>query len=266
MAGDWIKMRSNLRRHPKVVRIASALNADRLRVVGGLHAVWCLFDEHSIDGQLCGYTPAAIDEEIGWTGFCDQLIAIHWVISDGSDGLELPEFDTHNGASAKRRAMESDRKRAERAASSDHPESVGNASASNADKKRTREEKRREEKKEESLPAVAEKKTTRKSQVPSDFHPDDAGIGAAESAGLDVKAEVRKFVDFHESKASTMANWQAAWRTWVGKAVEFGRGKPVKPSGEAAWLAGTPFTDTFEAHNAGCFSHNVAKFRTGATA
>lgn len=155
MAGDWIKMRSNLRRHPKVVRLASALNADRLRVVGGLHAVWCLFDEHSEDGCLCGYTPAAIDDEIGWAGFCAQLIAIGWVDSDGNDGLSLPEFDTHNGASAKRRAMEADRKRAERAAASEHPQSVGSSSALHADTKRTREEKRRGEKKEEGKPRVA---------------------------------------------------------------------------------------------------------------
>lgn len=142
-------MRSNLRRHPKVVRMASALNADRLRVVGGLHAVWCLFDEHSEDGRLCGYTPAAIDDEIGWAGFCAQLIAIGWIESDGADGLLLPEFDTHNGASAKRRAQEADRKRADRAASKDHPQDVQETSASDADKKRTREEKRREEKKED---------------------------------------------------------------------------------------------------------------------
>lgn len=32
MAGDWIKMRADLHTHPKVVRISSALDADRLRV------------------------------------------------------------------------------------------------------------------------------------------------------------------------------------------------------------------------------------------
>lgn len=111
-----------------------------------------------------------------------------------------------------------------------------------------------------------QKRASPKSEVEADFYPNDAGIKAAESAGLDVKAEVRNFIDHHDSKGSTMANWQAAWRTWVTKAIEFGRGKPAKPSGEASWLAGTPFTDTFEAHNAGCFSHNVAKFRTGAPA
>ncbi|MQI04921.1 hypothetical protein EI057_02935 [Escherichia coli] len=32
MAGDWIKMRADLHTHPKVVRMASALKADRLRI------------------------------------------------------------------------------------------------------------------------------------------------------------------------------------------------------------------------------------------
>jgi hypothetical protein len=145
MAGDWIKMRSNLRRHPKVVRIASALKADRLRVVGALHAVWSLFDEHSIDGQLLGYTLGAIDDDLGFPGLADAMVAIGWLASDGNDGLSLPEFDAHNSASAKRRAQEAERKKAERAASKSAPQDVREASASRADKSVTREEKRRED-------------------------------------------------------------------------------------------------------------------------
>lgn len=167
MAGDWIKMRSNLRRHPKVVRIASALNADRLRVVGGLHAVWCLFDEHSEDGQLSGYTPSAVDEEIGWPGFTQALIGVGWVDWDGNDGLSLPEFDTHNGASAKRRAQEADRKRAERGAAKEQAQEVCKSSASDADKKRTREEKRREES--SSLRSEEKQRASRPPSLGEDF-------------------------------------------------------------------------------------------------
>lgn len=129
MAGDWIKMGTGLGRHPKTVRIASALKADRLRAVGGLHAVWSLFDEHSDDGTLTGYSPELVDEMIGWPGFMAAMIAVEWAIVDG-ECLVLPRFDAHNGQSAKRRAQEADRKR-----------SVRNVSAFNADKKRTREEK-----------------------------------------------------------------------------------------------------------------------------
>lgn len=139
MAGDWIKMRADLHTHPKVVRISSALRADRLRTVGALHAVWCLFDAHSTDGTLEGYTPEAIDDLIGWPGFAAAMQAVEW-LEVSEDFVSLPRFDEHNGKSAKRRAMETERKRRERVA-----ETSGNVSASDADKKRTREEKRREE-------------------------------------------------------------------------------------------------------------------------
>jgi hypothetical protein len=134
MAGDWIKMRTTLRSSPKVVRIASALKADRLRVIGGLHAVWCLFDAHSEDGQLPGYTLEALDEDIGWPGFSAAMMAVQWIEST-DEGLTTPRFDEHNGQSAKRRCQEAERKRDARKASAD-----------DADKKRTREEKRREDK------------------------------------------------------------------------------------------------------------------------
>ena len=134
MAGDWIKMRVNLHTHPKVVRMASALQADRLRIVGALHAAWCLFDAHSDDGQLYGYTENSLDDLIGWSGFTREMIAVKWII-DAGDALTMPEYDTHNGQSAKRRAQEADRKRNDR-----------KTSALDADKKRTREEKRRVEK------------------------------------------------------------------------------------------------------------------------
>jgi hypothetical protein len=69
MSDDWIKMRTALRRHPKTVRIMSALQADRLRVIGGMFAVWSVFDEQSADGVLPGYTFEIMDTEIGWPGF-----------------------------------------------------------------------------------------------------------------------------------------------------------------------------------------------------
>jgi hypothetical protein len=158
MAGDWIKMRSDLFTHPKIVRMASALKADKLRTVGGLMSVWCLFDAHSVDGDLDGYTFAEVDEHLRWPGFADAMCAIGW-LSETEKSLVLPEFDTHNGQSAKRRAQDADRKK-----------EVRKASASDADKLRTREEKRREEKKEEIQGEAPRKRST---QTPSLAKPDD---------------------------------------------------------------------------------------------
>lgn len=139
----WIKMRTDLKTSPKVVRISSALKADRLRVIGGLWSVWSIFDTHSADGKLVGYTFHAIDEELAWPGFAAAMAAVDWLVEAGGETLEIPEFDEHNGASAKRRATDTKRKAESR---KDDPEARGSwndggkESASDADKKPPREE------------------------------------------------------------------------------------------------------------------------------
>lgn len=155
MSQSWIKMGTGLRRHPKVVLIASALRADRLRVVGALHAVWCVFDEHSVDGALPGYTLAVMDEEIGWRGFSAAMAGVGWLEQTACD-LAVPDYEEHNGPTAKRRASETkrkaenraetgdDRTKSERMADTAQTES-GQVSASTADKKRARGEEIREE-------------------------------------------------------------------------------------------------------------------------
>lgn len=169
----WIKMGVDLPTHPKVVRIASALKADKCRVIGGLFAVWCIFDAHSQDGQLGGYTFDAMDAQIGWRGFSAAMAAVGWLAEIPNDGIEAPRFGEHNGATAKRRAVETLRRTSARAAVDKRTKTErvsawnedkkrtesGQVSAINADKKRTRGEERREEKKEketkETQPAVA---------------------------------------------------------------------------------------------------------------
>ena len=143
MAGDWIKMRIDLQTHPKVFRMVSALQADRLRIIGGLHVAWSIFDTHSSDGVLVGYTVDAMDAVVGWPGFTQAMIDVEWAAVEDDGSLVMPRFDEHNGASAKRRANDAERKR------NDRKNPVRNLSASDADSLRTREEKRREEKKEQ---------------------------------------------------------------------------------------------------------------------
>lgn len=113
MAGDWIKMRSDLLTHPKVVRMAGALKVDRLRTVGALYAVWCLFDAHTEDGKLHGYTDDVLNDMVGLKGCAAAMRSVGWLQSD-ADGLAMPEFTEHNGKSAKVRAEDSKRKRIER--------------------------------------------------------------------------------------------------------------------------------------------------------
>lgn len=162
MAGDWIKMRTDLQTHPKIVRILSATSTDKFRVIGGLHAVWTVFDTHSTDGVLKGYTPELLDHVIGWQGFSRAMEAVGWLLFDGLETLSLPDFEAHNGQSAKRRCEDQKRKKNSR-------QSVRNVSANDEDKKRTREEKRREEKKEQKPPAIADVLAGIDPQVAADF-------------------------------------------------------------------------------------------------
>jgi len=72
------------------------------------------------------------------------------------------------------------------------------------------------------------KKTKPRSAFPEDFSPNDAGIAAA--VGLSLSAELAAFRNHHLAQGSLMADWQAAFRTWCGKAHKF-----AKPAAEPAW-------------------------------
>jgi hypothetical protein len=219
MATEWIKMRMGLRTHPKVVRMSSALNADRFRVIGALHAVWSLADEHTEDGKLPGYTLAALDDSIGWPGFSQAMKDIAW-ITEEPEGLVLPRFDEHNGASAKRRAMEVERKRRDR-----------KMSASDADKKRSREREREDINNPPNPPAGknganGEHRARKKpaTRAPDSFEITEPMWAWAQEQGVQherIETETAKFLDHHKAVGSAFSDWPAAWRKWMRNVVEF---------------------------------------------
>ena len=64
----------------------------------------------------------------------------------------------------------------------------------------------------------------RRTKLPDEFYPDQTGIDKALGAGIPLSEEIERFKDFHRGKGNVMADWQAAWRTWVGNAVKFAKG------------------------------------------
>lgn len=109
MAGDWIKMRSNLWDDPRVARICDLTEAGEAAVVGGLYWLWATADQHSEDGIMLGLTIRAIDRKTGINGFGDALVSAGW-LADHPEGVRIVRFEEHNGKSAKRRCSESVRK------------------------------------------------------------------------------------------------------------------------------------------------------------
>lgn len=244
----------------------ASLRVTRYVTVCALLRFWGYANEHAKDEFIGSLRLHDIDDVVQVPGFGAALQSIGWAEYDAERrGLSLPNFNEYNTSGNERSAgakSAAQRQKEYRDRKKSLESDVTRDDESDVTRNR-REEKRREEKKEDSLSAVAEKKISRKSQITASFHPNDAGIKAAESAGLDLKSEVRKFIDFHEGKGSVMASWDAAWRTWIGKAVEFGRGKPVKAQGDTSWLMSTGFDTAEEARNFGCQPSTAHLFRDG---
>src|SRR3990167_3311019 len=68
----------------------------------------------------------------------------------------------------------------------------------------------------------------RRSQIPDDFYPNEAGVVAIEKTNLSMSIELNSFINHHQAKGSVMADWQAAWRTWVSNGVKFAKTKTTQ--------------------------------------
>jgi len=108
MAGDWIKMRTNLDTDRRVIDIATRLGVSELQVVGMLWKVWSWADAHTLDGNAIRVTDVTLDRFTLVTGFADALRKVGWL--EGRDGLlSFPRFAEHNGQTAKNRAETKER-------------------------------------------------------------------------------------------------------------------------------------------------------------
>lgn len=67
------------------------------------------------------------------------------------------------------------------------------------------------------------------SQLPDDFTLNETSITYAKERGVNITTELDGFRNYHAAKGSTYKDWQAAWRTWCGNSVKFGRATTPKP-------------------------------------
>lgn len=104
MAGDWIKLDTHIFDKPEVVAIADELGEPETHVVGCLAWVWAWFDRHTEDGNAASVTKAFLNRRVGVTGFAEAMEKVGWLEAT-NNGLIMPNFDAHNGKSAKKRAV-----------------------------------------------------------------------------------------------------------------------------------------------------------------
>lgn len=139
VAGDWIKMRTDLRDDPRVLAVADQLQVDPDLIVGKLHRLWSYADKYTTDGLIPHTTASSLDKMLGIEGFSGALTAVHWLDNE-PQGLKIPRFDEHNGTSAKRRAQEATRKAAVRSLSANSPQVMRTGSGRDAELEKRREE------------------------------------------------------------------------------------------------------------------------------
>lgn len=121
MAGEWIKFEANTPEKPEVFAITVALGWDDPDLtVGKLMKVWRWFDQHTIDGNAPGVTLALLDRLIGVSGLSKALCDVHWLTANDA-GLLLPNFERHNGKTAKDRALTAKRVAKHKAATEGNP-------------------------------------------------------------------------------------------------------------------------------------------------
>jgi len=104
MAGDWIKVESVTPDKPEVHQIASMLGLDPDAVVGKLIRLWIWADQQTITGNADRVTLSLLDRIANARGFGEAMQFAGWLTIIDT-GLVFPNFDRHNGKTAKIRAL-----------------------------------------------------------------------------------------------------------------------------------------------------------------
>lgn len=227
MAGDWIKMRGNLWDDPRVSKLCDVTDQPEAMIVGALFWLWATADQHTEDGLLPGLTLRQIDRKTGVQGFGEALCGIGW-LADHPDGVRIVNFDEHNGASAKRRCTDAQRKANSRGVSADDADKPRTDGGQKTPKLGARERVRvREEKKEiqdSGTPTGIAARAARK--APKSWNPPDANP--------DPGGELDKFRD-HTFRIA-IVDWDGCWRNWLRRAADM-RPRPRASPGEPEWRA-----------------------------
>jgi len=239
MAGDWIKMRTNLWDDPRVSNLCDLTGCNEAAVIGGLYWLWATADDHSADGELHGLTLAAIARKTGVPNLGAALCQIGW-IEEIDGGVLIVRFDDHNGTSAKKRADTAKRVAKHRSnADVTHDALQDEDSCVTGALAREREEKEKNRNVSGTSSSVA-----RASRLSKDWYPSDEEVTfcRTERPDLNVQQVANEFRDYwtaRPGKDGTKLDWTATWRNWVRRQrAASGRSPPNFFDERAAVIAG----------------------------
>lgn len=143
MSSGWVKLEKSLRDDPRFLRMVRAYcageNVTHMRItpryaatllLGGLAQLWMYADSHVREDDTLDLGADEINELIGIEGFA-ELMPVDWFEILEADRVKLPEFHTHNGTDAKKKALTAKRVARHRIRNVTQERS-GGASSSNA--------------------------------------------------------------------------------------------------------------------------------------
>ena len=248
MAGDWIKMRTDLYRDPKVIAIANHLldedsdlsryvnqnaqcdmcvtrNVMRNAVVGALVNVWGVMRHQGrrdgADLVMCGYAVAVVDDIADMQGFGAAMAAGGWLLID-DNGLRFPKFFAENNSDPKedqnaKNAERQRRYREAKKAESNVTRDVTCSAESNARIEKNREEKSIKTETQGETPVVLKIRKPVQAFVKPTVQDVIAYV-------LEIQAAVdaKSFVDYYESNGwrvgrNPMKDWRATVRQWQAR-------------------------------------------------
>lgn len=221
---DWIKISADTPVKPEIWAIADILNIDPDAVLGKLLRMWIWFDQHTTSGNAPSVTKLLLDREVGVTGFCEAVTKAGWMV-DANGKIVLPNFDRHNGKTAKTRAV-TNRRVVKHRKKNVTPPPLQNALP---------EEEEEEDIKERGTNVPPKKK-------PKVFIPPDVSEVATYCAARGNKIDAETFCAHYDSCGwvvgqgnKKMKNWKAAVITWEKNHNDNGSGqRPQAARGTAA--------------------------------
>ena len=141
-------METCLPEKPEVLAISAKTGLHPDNVVGKCFRLWRWFDSHTQEGNAVGVTLVTLGYALGngddTSNFINAMVDVGWLSHD-ANGVTLPNFDRHNGQTAKSRALTAKRVAKHKEKTNAPGNAIGNGVSVSA--ALPREEKRREDKK-----------------------------------------------------------------------------------------------------------------------
>lgn len=137
MAGDWIKLEAITLEKPEIFALAEELNCTHATAFMACVRFWIWADRQSRNGHAINVTFVTLDSVASIAGFSAAMVKVGWLVVENGK-VSLPNFERHNGNTAKKRALAQNRKANQRSRNS---HAIGHASVTHS----AGPEKRREE-------------------------------------------------------------------------------------------------------------------------